>query len=111
VNALDGPATPIAASGVPGTPNCRANFLAALSPYALGSRDIPANLNFFMHVPVDVNGETESKEGKSRPGDFVDVRAERDVLVVISNCPQIFNPCNGWSPTPIRLVVYGEGAR
>lgn len=92
--------------GVPDTPNCRANFIAALKAHGLGPRDIPANLNFFMHVPVSANGETEILEGKSRPGDFVELRADRDVLVAISNCPQIFNPCNGWNPTPIRLLTW-----
>lgn len=90
--------------GVPDTPNCRDNFLAALSAHGLDSRDIPANLNFFMRVPVLENGEAEIVEGTSMPGDYVELRAERDVLVAISNCPQVFNPCNGWNPTPIRVI-------
>jgi uncharacterized protein YcgI (DUF1989 family) len=42
----------------------------------------------------------------SRPGDFVELRAEKDVIVVISNCPQFYNPCSGWNPTPIRLIEW-----
>lgn len=94
--------------GVKDTPNCRDNFLSALQPYGLGSRDIPANLNFFMRVPVAASGEAEISEGVSRPGDYVELRADRDVLVAISNCPQIFNPCNGWNPTPIRFIRWAS---
>jgi hypothetical protein len=90
--------------GIMDTPNCRSNFVAALAPHGLDSRDIPANLNFFMYVPVLDDGSTEITEGRSKPGDFVDLVADRDVLVAISNCPQIYNPCNGWNPTPVRLI-------
>ena len=90
--------------GIPDTPSCRNNFLAALAEHGMGSRDLPANLNFFMYVPVREDGSTEILEGMSEPGDFVDLSAERDVLGVISNCPQIYNPCNGWNPTPIRVI-------
>ena len=90
--------------GIKDTPSCRNNFIAALAEHGLRSRDIPANLNFFMYVPVAADGATEIVEGHSEPGDFVDLRAERDVLIAISNCPQIYNPCNGWNPTPIRVI-------
>lgn len=93
--------------GIKDTPSCRNNFLAELAEHGLGPRDLPANVNFFMYVPVREDGSTEIVEGMSDPGDFVDVRAERDVLVVISNCPQVFNPCNGWNPTPIRVIEWG----
>jgi urea carboxylase-associated protein 1 len=92
--------------GIKGTPSCRANFVAALAEHDLGPRDIPANVNFFMYVPVSADGSTEIEEGKSEPGDFVDVRADKDVLVAISNCPQLYNPCNGWNPTPVRLIQW-----
>lgn len=92
--------------GIRNTPNCRQNFIDALGEYGLGPRDIPANLNFFMYVPVSEDGSTEIVEGKSEPGDFVDLVAERDVLVVISNCPQVYNPCNDWNPTPVRLIAW-----
>jgi uncharacterized protein len=94
--------------GIKDTPSCRTNFIAELARHGLGPRDLPANVNFFMYVPVREDGSTEIVEGMSLPGDYVDVRAERDVLVVISNCPQIFNPCNGWNPTPIRLIEWTQ---
>lgn len=68
-----------------------------------------ANLNFFMNVPVGSDGALAITEGLSRPGDYVDLRAEIDVLVALSNCPQIYNPCNGGRPTPIRVVVFQPG--
>ena len=92
--------------GIQDTASCRRNFTAALAAHGLGPRDIVANVNFFMNVPVRPDGSTEIVEGLSEPGDFVDVRAERNVLVVISNCPQLYNPCSGWDPTPIRLIEW-----
>ena len=92
--------------GIKGTPSCRDNFIAALAAHGMRPRDIPANINFFMHVPVRPDGSTEIVEGKSEPGDFVDLRADKDVLVVISNCPQLYNPCNGWNPTPVRIIEW-----
>jgi urea carboxylase-associated protein 1 len=92
--------------GIPNTPCCRDNFIAAIAHRGLGPRDIPANVNFFMYVPVEADGSTAIIEGKSEPGDFVEVRADRDVFVAISNCPQLYNPCNGWNPTPIRLIAW-----
>jgi urea carboxylase-associated protein 1 len=91
--------------GVAGTPNCRQNFLRALQPFGLGKKDIVANLNWFMNVPVDPDGRMGIVEGLSKPGDYVDLRAEMDVLAAISNCPQTRNPCNGFRPTPIRIIV------
>ncbi len=96
--------------GVEGTPNCRDNFLRALARFGLGKKDIVANLNFFMNVPVAADGAMGIAAGHSRPGDHVDLRAEMDVLVAVSNCPQVHNPCNGGRPTPIRLVTYDPGS-
>jgi uncharacterized protein len=96
--------------GVKDTPSCRNNFISALAEHGMGPRDIPANINFFMYVPVRDDGSTEIVEGMSEPGDFVDVSAQKDVLVAISNCPQVFNPCNGWNPTPIRVIEWCPGA-
>jgi len=87
------------------TPSCRANFLRALAAFGLGKKDIVANVNFFMNVPVATDGAMGIADGLSKPGDHVLLRAEMDVLAVISNCPQIHNPCNGFTPTPIRVVV------
>ena len=92
--------------GVEGTPNCRDNFLRALRRVGLDKRDIVANVNWFMNVPVQADGAMAIVDGRSRPGDYVDLRAELDVLAVVSNCPQIHNPCNGGRPTPIRLLVW-----
>ena len=95
--------------GVKDTPSCRANFLRALAGFGLGPKDIVANLNFFMNVPVAPDGTMGIVDGLSKPGDYVDLRAEMDALAVISNCPQVHNPCNGFNPTPIRLIVTESG--
>jgi urea carboxylase-associated protein 1 len=92
--------------GIKDTPSCRNNFTTALRAHGMDARDIPANINFFMNVPVRPDGSTEIVDGLSEPGDYVDLRAEKDVLVVISNCPQQYNPCNGWNPTPIRIIEW-----
>jgi urea carboxylase-associated protein 1 len=84
---------------------CVENFLLAHSWRGMGKRDMTSNINWFMNVPVDPDGTLGIVDGISAPGLSVDLRAEMDVLVVISNCPQINNPCNGFDPTPIRLVV------
>jgi urea carboxylase-associated protein 1 len=92
--------------GIKGTESCRANFMTALAEHGMDARDIPANINWFMYVPVKPDGSTEIVDGRSEPGDYVDLRAERDVLVAISNCPQLYNPCNGWNPTPVRIIEW-----
>jgi urea carboxylase-associated protein 1 len=84
---------------------CVDNFLDAASRYGLGKRDLVSNINWFMNVPVGDDGTLGIVDGISAPGLFVEVRAEMDVLVLISNCPQINNPCNGFDPTPVRLLV------
>lgn len=91
--------------GVKGTPNCRDNFLLALAEFGLGRKDLVANVNFFMYVPVAPDGRMAIADGRSKPGDFVELRAEMDALAVLSNCPQIYNPANGFTPTPIRVTV------
>jgi uncharacterized protein len=84
---------------------CRENFILELSRNGLTKRDIVANLNFFMNVPIDPSGNFTVVDGISAPGNHVDITAEMDVLFVISNCPQINNPCNGFNPTPIRVEI------
>jgi hypothetical protein len=71
----------------------------------MSKRDMTSNINWFMNVPVEADGTLGIVDGISAPGLFVELRAEMDVLVVISNCPQVNNPCNGFNPTAIRLVV------
>jgi urea carboxylase-associated protein 1 len=85
--------------------SCRENFLAELGRHGMGKRDLVSNVNFFMNVPIRPNGELTVDDGVSEPGGYVDLRAEMDVLVVISNCPQVNNPCNGFTPTPIRIII------
>ena len=84
---------------------CRENFLLALAAHGMDKRDIVSNINFFMNVPVLPNGDLAIVDGLSRPGDHVDLQAQMDLLCVISNCPQVNNPCNGFNPTPIRVVI------
>jgi urea carboxylase-associated protein 1 len=84
---------------------CVDNFLDAGSRHGLGKRDLVSNINWFMNVPVGADGTLGIVDGISAPGLDVVLRAEIDVLVLISNCPQVNNPCNGFNPTPIRLVV------
>jgi urea carboxylase-associated protein 1 len=85
---------------------CRENFILELSKYELGKRDIVSNLNFFMNVPIDPSGDFTVVDGISAPGNHVDITVDMDVIFVISNCPQINNPCNGFNPTPIRVLVW-----
>jgi urea carboxylase-associated protein 1 len=92
--------------GVRGFPSCYANFLAALKPYGLGRSAIVGNVNFFMQVPVLECGRAAVAPAVSAPGSYVDLRSECATLAVLSNCPQIHNPCNGYNPTPIRTVIY-----
>jgi hypothetical protein len=86
---------------------CRENFVVELAKYGMSKRDIVSNINFFMNVPIKPDGELAIVDGASKPGDYVELRAEMDVLCVISNCPQVNNPCNGFNPTPIRVVIIG----
>ncbi|WP_224705448.1 urea amidolyase associated protein UAAP2 [Devosia aquimaris] len=87
---------------------CRDNFLLEVSKHGMGKRDIVPNINFFMNVPIAPSGQMTIVDGLSAPGDRVSMVAEMDVLCVISNCPQINNPCNGFNPTPIRVVISGD---
>lgn len=84
---------------------CVENFVHELGRHGLGKADLQSNINWFMNVPVEADGSLGIVDGISAPGLWVDLRAERDVLVVVSNCPQVNNPCNGFDPTPVRMVV------
>ena len=87
---------------------CRQSFLGALlhSDYGLEKRDIANNVNFFMNVPVTPEGGLTFEDGISKAGKYVEMRAERDVLGLISNCPQLNNPCNAYNPTPIEVLIW-----
>lgn len=91
--------------GKPGSQNCRDTFEIALKPFGLDAGDIVSNVNFFMYVPVQADGRTAISEGISKPGDYVELATERDAIAVVSNCAQIYNPCNGFNPTPVRILV------
>jgi len=86
---------------------CVENFLQGNARFGHGKRDMVSNINFFMNVPVEANGALGIVDGISAPGLYVDIRAEMDLTVVVSNCPQINNPCNGFNPTPLRMVIAG----
>jgi urea carboxylase-associated protein 1 len=87
---------------------CRDTFLltVACCTRDMSKRDITANVNFFMNVPVTPDGKLTFEDGVSGPGRYVEMRAERDVRVLISNCPQLNNPCNGYDPSPIRVLIW-----
>ena len=89
---------------------CRENFLLELGRHGMTKRDLVSNVNFFMNVPISPEGELAVVDGLSEPGGYVDLRADTDVLVVLSNCPQVNNPCNGFNPTSIHLLVW-DGPR
>ncbi len=88
------------------THSCRANFLHELSKFGMGEPDIVANVNWFMSVPVGRAGHMAISGSPSKPGDYVDVEALIDVVAVISNCPQKYNPACGYNPTPVRVETY-----
>lgn len=85
---------------------CRENFIVELAKHGMSKRDIVSNINFFMNVPILPHGELAIVDGVSKSGDYVDLHAQMDVLCVISNCPQVNNPCNGFNPTPIRVLIW-----
>ena len=85
--------------------SCVDNFLEANLRAGRSKRDIVSNINFFMNVPVEADGALGIVDGISAPGLTVELRAEMDVIVVVSNCPQMNNPCNGFNPTPVRMIV------
>ena len=84
---------------------CAENFLAEATRWGMGKRDIVSNVNFFMNVPVEADGTLGIVDGLSAPGKSLTLRADVDTLVLVSNCPQINNPCNGFDPTPVRMVI------
>jgi uncharacterized protein YcgI (DUF1989 family) len=91
---------------------CRDNFMHALAHCGcaverqLGKRDITANVNFFMNVPVTAEGGLRFADGISDAGKYVELEALVDLLVLVSNCPQLNNPCNGWNPTPAEVLIW-----
>jgi urea carboxylase-associated protein 1 len=88
--------------------NCRDNFLSALAQAGmpLSKRDLTSNINFFMNVPVTPQGGLTFEDGISAAGRYVEMRALMDVVVLVSNCPQLNNPCNAYNPTPVRMLIW-----
>lgn len=95
---------------------CRQSFLKGAIAWSektgreLGKRDLAANINFFMNVPVTPDGKLTFEDGVSDAGKYVELRAEMDTLIVISNCPQLNNPCNAYNPTPVRILIWDAEA-
>jgi len=89
--------------------SCRDSFLlaGAKSTERYTKRDITHNINFFMNVPVTPEGGLTFADGVSDQGRYVEMQAEMDVIALISNCPQLNNPCNAYNPTPVRLLIWG----
>jgi len=89
--------------------SCRDSFLMAMAEWdnGLSKRDLSSNINFFMNVPVTPEGGLTFEDGISEAGRYVEMRAEMDVIVLISNCPQLNNPCNAYNPTPVEVLVWG----
>jgi urea carboxylase-associated protein 1 len=92
--------------GLRGTASCFDNFVEVLARFGLDRSAIVGNVNFFMSVPVAADGAAVNVTGHSKAGNHVDLRAERDVIAVLSNCPQMHNPCNGYRLTPIRATIW-----
>lgn len=88
--------------------SCRDNYLLALqqADVGLGKRDLVPNINFFMNVPVGEDGSLQFADGVSAPGKYVELRAETDLWMLVSNCPQLNNPCNAYNPTPVEFLFW-----
>tara|TARA_R100001039_G_scaffold32775_1_gene25843 strand:- start:200 stop:841 length:642 start_codon:yes stop_codon:yes gene_type:complete len=90
---------------------CRDSWMLAVNQHPefdLGKRDITHNINFFMNVPVTADGGLTFEDGISAPGKYVELTSCMDVVMLISNCPQLNNPCNGYNPTPIEVLIWNH---
>lgn len=83
---------------------CRENFVAAGAAVGVSTADLTHNINFFMNVPVTDDGGLTFADGVSSPGAYVELQTAREIVLLISNCPQLNNPCNGWNPTALRVL-------
>lgn len=89
--------------------SCRDSYLLALAQHealGMGKRDLTHNINFFMNVPVTPDGGLTFEDGVSGPGQYVEMLAAMDIIVLISNCPQLNNPCNAYNPTPLEVIIW-----
>jgi uncharacterized protein len=90
---------------------CRDSWMLAVTQndgYGITKRDITHNINFFMNVPVTPDGSLTFEDGISAPGKYVELMAKIDVVILVSNCPQLNNPCNAYNPTPIELTIWNQ---
>lgn len=90
---------------------CRDSWMLAIQEnpeFGLHKRDITHNINFFMNVPVTPEGGLTFEDGVSAPGKYVELTAKKNIVVLISNCPQLNNPCNGYNPTPIEVLIWDK---
>jgi urea carboxylase-associated protein 1 len=88
---------------------CRDSYVLAVNTherFGLSKRDLTHNINFFMNVPITPDGGLTFADGLSGPGHYVELRAEMDLVVLISNCPQLNNPCNAYNPTPLEVLIW-----
>jgi len=88
---------------------CRDSWMLAVAEneeFGMSKRDITHNINFFMNVPITADGGLTFEDGISAPGKYVEMRAYMDTIVLISNCPQLNNPCNGYNPTPVEVLIW-----
>jgi urea carboxylase-associated protein 1 len=93
---------------------CRDSYLLAVAQHdrlGLGKRDLSHNINFFMNVPVTTDGSLTFADGRSGPGQYVEMRAGMDIIVLISNCPQLNNPCNAYNPTPLEVLIWDSNVQ
>lgn len=92
---------------------CRQSFMKGIQEWGRGleKRDIASNINFFMNVPITAEGGLTFEDGVSDAGKYVELRAEMDVLMVVSNCPQLNNPCNGYNPTPVQILIWDSNVQ
>lgn len=89
---------------------CRDSFMLQLADceYDIKKRDLAPNINFFMNVPITEDGYYKFDDGVSAPGKYVEMKALEDVMILISNCPQLNNPCNAYDPTPVQCVIWDK---
>ncbi|MGB1921603.1 hypothetical protein SAMN04515663_105273 [Alcanivorax sp. DSM 26293] len=90
---------------------CRDSWMLAVNEHPefhLAKQDITHNINFFMNVPVTADGGLTFEDGISAPGKYVELIARMDTVILISNCPQLNNPCNGYNPTPIEVLIWND---
>ncbi len=93
---------------------CRDSYLLAVARHdrlGLGKRDLSHNINFFMNVPVTSGGGLTFADGLSGPGHYVEMRAGMDIIVLVSNCPQLNNPCNAYNPTPLEVLIWDSNVQ